>query len=149
LIVQSAKKYKEFNVINRFDPFRELRRHLEALSEKGDGAPNLSSFSPAVNTRETETAYLIALDLPGVEKDAIAVDLKDNTLTIGGERKFENEVKEENYFRLESRYGRFERRFSLPDNADAEAIEAAFKNGVLTLTLPKAQSKGAKQISVK
>ncbi|MDR2905213.1 MAG: Hsp20/alpha crystallin family protein [Helicobacteraceae bacterium] len=135
--------------LQRFDPFLELRRHLEALSERGENAPNLSSFSPAVNTRENGEAYVITLDLPGVEKDAISVDLKDNTLTIGGERKFESEVKEEDYYRLESRYGRFERRFSLPDNADGEAIEAAFKNGVLTLTLPKVSPKGAKQISVK
>ncbi|MDR1912639.1 MAG: Hsp20/alpha crystallin family protein [Helicobacteraceae bacterium] len=136
--------------LQRFDPFQELRRHLlDAFGEKGDGAPNLSSFSPAVNTRETDSAYLIALDLPGVEKDGITVDLKDNALSISGERKFENEVKEDDYYRLESRYGRFERRFSLPDNADPDAIEAVFKNGVLTLTLPKAQSKNAKQIDVK
>ncbi|GHV59062.1 heat-shock protein Hsp20 [Campylobacterota bacterium] len=134
--------------LQRFDPFLELRRQIDALSEKGDLAPNLSSFSPAVNTRESDDAFLITIDLPGVEKDAITVDLKDNVLSISGERKFENDIKEENFYRLESRYGRFERRFSLPDNTDTEKIAAGFKNGVLTLTLPKAQPKGAKQISV-
>ncbi|GHS87207.1 heat-shock protein [Campylobacterota bacterium] len=134
--------------LQRFDPFQELRKHLEALSERTEGAPNLSSFSPAVNTRESGEAYTITLDLPGVEKDAIAVDLKDNVLTISGERKFENEAREEDYYRLESRYGRFERRFSLPDNTNPDAIEAGYKNGVLTLTLPKTQPMGAKQINI-
>jgi HSP20 family protein len=135
--------------LQRFDPFQEVRRQLlEALGDRSEQAPNLSSFSPAVNTRETDEAYLISIDLPGVEKDAIAVDLKDNVLSISGERKFEEEVKEDDFYRMESRYGRFERRFSLPDNTDPDKIEAAFKNGVLTLTLPKAQAKGAKQISV-
>ncbi|MDR0664354.1 MAG: Hsp20/alpha crystallin family protein [Helicobacteraceae bacterium] len=136
-------------IVQRFDPFQEFRRHmLEAFSDKNDVTPNLAGFTPAVSVRETDLAYLIALDLPGVDKDAISVDLKDNALNISGERKFEEEVKEEDFYRLETRYGRFERRFSLPDNADADAIEAAYKNGVLTLTLPKIQSKGAKQISV-
>ncbi|GHV07900.1 heat-shock protein Hsp20 [Campylobacterota bacterium] len=135
--------------IQRFDPFLELRRQIDALSEKGDLAPNLSSFSPAVNTREKSDAFVITIDLPGVEKEAIAVDLKENFLSISGERKFEDEVKEEQFYRLESRYGRFERRFSLPENTDLDAIEAGFKNGVLTLTLPKAQPKGSKQIDVK
>jgi HSP20 family protein len=135
--------------VQRFDPFQEFRRHiLEAFGDKTDATPNLSSFTPSVSVRETDATYLISLDLPGVDKDAIAVDLKDNAIAISGERKFENEVREEDYYRLESRYGRFERRFSLPDNADADAIEAAYKNGVLTLTLPKVQSKGAKQISI-
>ncbi|MDR0747577.1 MAG: Hsp20/alpha crystallin family protein [Helicobacteraceae bacterium] len=134
--------------LQRFDPFLELRRQIEALSERSDSAPNLSSFSPAVNTRENNDAYLIQIDLPGVDKDAITVDLKEKVLSISGERKFEEEVKEEDFYRLESRYGRFERRFSLPDNTDPEKIEAAYKNGVLTLTLPKVQPKGAKQISV-
>ncbi|MDR3162837.1 MAG: Hsp20/alpha crystallin family protein [Helicobacteraceae bacterium] len=135
--------------LQRFDPFLELRRQIEALSERSDSAPNLSSFSPAVNTRENSDAYLIQIDLPGVDKDAITVDLKEKILSISGERKFEEEVKEEDFYRLESRYGRFERRFSLPDNTDPEKIEAAYKNGVLTLTLPKIQPKGAKQINVK
>ncbi|MDR1452312.1 MAG: Hsp20/alpha crystallin family protein [Helicobacteraceae bacterium] len=136
-------------IVQRFDPFQEFRRQvLDVFGDKTEAAPNLSSFTPAASVRETEAAYLIALDLPGMDKEAIAVDLKDGALSIGGERTFENEVKEEDYYRLESRYGRFERRFSLPDNADADAIEAAYKNGVLTLTLPKVQSKSAKQISV-
>ncbi|MGE4294096.1 MAG: Hsp20/alpha crystallin family protein [Campylobacterales bacterium] len=134
--------------LQKFDPFREIQRHLEALSSSSGVAPNLSSFSPAVNTRESAEAYFIQIDLPGVDKEAIAVDVKENVLSVSGERKYEKETKEEDYYRLESRYGRFERRFSLPENTDADAIEAGYKNGVLTIKLPKTQPKGAKQISI-
>lgn len=136
-------------ILQKIDPFREIQRQLEALTVSSAGVPNLSSFSPAVNSRESDEAYFIQIDLPGVEKEAITVDVKENILSVSGERKFEKETKEQDYYRLESRYGRFERRFSLPENTDADAIEASFKNGVLTVKLPKTQPKGAKQISVK
>jgi HSP20 family protein len=94
-------------------------------------------FKPLVNTREGEYAYHIELDLPGTKKEDINVDVKDNTVTISGERKTKDEIEKENYYRVESRYGKFERSFALPENIDIENIHAESQDGVLEVIIPK------------
>jgi HSP20 family protein len=111
----------------------QLLSTLEGVHEEG----SLSDFVPAVNTREGEDAYYIELDLPGVKKEDIEITTEDNVLTISGERKRSEEVKEEDYYKVESVYGSFVRSFTLPDKVDVSKIHAESKNGVLEVVIPK------------
>jgi HSP20 family protein len=130
-------------LLTKFDPmrdFRDLERRMESAFRFPDISSdflNVSGFSPSVNTREGEYAYHIEVDLPGVKKDDIHVDLKDDVLTISGERKTKKEVKEKDYYKMESSYGKFQRSFTLPENTDAENIGANAKDGVLEVVIPK------------
>ncbi|MDD2452105.1 Hsp20/alpha crystallin family protein [Sulfurovum sp.] len=143
-------------LLTKFDPmkeFRDLEKRMGSafkFPEVGDIA-NVSGFTPSVNTREGEYAYHVEVDLPGVKKDDIKVDIKDNVLTISGERKTKKEVKEKDYYKMESSYGKFQRSFTLPDNTDVENIEANSKDGVLEVVIPKLKKEGkeTKQIKVK
>ncbi len=147
-------------MISRFDPYKEfqnVRQSMELFNrlfnavEKGAAeAPNVD-FVPAVNTREADDAYYIEVDLPGVKKEDISIDVDDNVLTISGERKVEEERKEDEFYRVESFYGKFERSFTLPEDVDADKIEAEAKDGVLTIRIPKAQvvEKAPKKIEIK
>jgi len=145
--------------ITRFDPFRELQNmqktfeYMNRLMQAVEQAPEAAKvdFVPAVNTREADDAYYIEVDLPGVKKEDISIDVKDNILTISGERKVEEERKEDEFYRVESFYGKFERSFTLPEDVDADKIEAEAKDGVLTVKIPKAQSveKAPKKIEIK
>ncbi|QBZ84066.1 Spore protein SP21 [Hydrogenovibrio crunogenus] len=137
--------------LRRLEPFRELRdieNRLHQLSSK-EGESNVAAFTPTVNTREGDYAYHIEVDLPGVKKEDIHVEVKENRLTISGERKVKEEVKEEDYHRVESSYGKFERSFTLPDNVDAENVDASTNDGVLEVVLPKKERGTSKKIEVK
>lgn len=141
-------------LLTRFDPFKELRTLEDRINEafSTEVSKNvLSNFSPSVNTREGEYAYHIDVDLPGVKKEDISVKVENNVLTLKGERKTKEEVKKEDYYKMESSFGSFLRSFTLPDNVDAENIHAENKDGVLEITLPKKEKKvkTAKEIKVK
>ena len=140
-------------LVTRFDPFREIKElenrifqnYVPANTEKG-----ISAFTPSVNTREGEFAYHIDVDLPGVKKEDIKIDLKDGLLTISGERKLKNEIKEEDYYKVETAFGKFSRSFTLPDDADIENIEASSQDGVLEVVIPKLKKEeNTKTIEVK
>ena len=141
-------------LVTRFDPFREIKELENRLfqnyvpavqSDKG-----INAFTPSVNTREDEKAYYIEVDLPGVKKEDIKVDIKDNTLTISGERKFKDEVKEDDYYKIETSIGKFSRTFTLPEDADVENIDAKSENGVLDIVIPKVKKEeSVKTIEVK
>jgi len=136
----------------RFDPFAEfkdLERKLFNLTRRNDGESNISAFMPAVNTREGEYAYHVEVDLPGIKKEDIVVDVDGNTLTISGERKTRDEVKKEDYYKTESFFGRFQRSFTLPDNVDTEQITANANDGVLEVVIPKSEERqNVKKIAV-
>ncbi|WP_456428861.1 Hsp20/alpha crystallin family protein [Nitratifractor sp.] len=146
--------------LTQFDPFKEfqnmqktfeyMNRLMQSVEKVAQEAPAVD-FVPAVNTRETDDAYYIEVDLPGVKKEDINIDVKDNVLTISGERKIEEERKEDDFYRVESVYGTFERSFTLPEDVDVDKIEAEAKDGVLTVKIPKAQSveKTPKKIEIK
>lgn len=108
-----------------------------------------SFFRPAVDVKETETSFELAFTLPGLEKEEVKIELKESRLTVSGERKKEKEESNTRYHRVENHYGSFSRSFMLPENVNADAIEAGFKNGILTLTLPKTEQVGPKTISIK
>ena len=141
-------------LLTKFDPMREFKDLEERLSSAlnlPDTSSEFSSFKPSVNTREGEYAYHIEVDLPGVKKDDITVDIKDDVLTISGQRKTKKEVKEKDYYKMESSYGKFQRSFTLPDNVDTENIEANSKDGVLEVVVPKMEKskKETKKIKIK
>ncbi len=139
------------------DPFKELRdieRKIASMLEFENALAPQSKretiWMPAVNEKEDEKAYYIEVDLPGVKKEDINIEVKDNVLTISGERKFKKEEEDKGYKRVESFFGKFERRFSLPADADVEKIEAKVEDGVLRLTIPKVeQQENVKKIEVK
>ena len=131
-----------YNRINGMfdDPFFSLDR----LADQ----ENLGMWNPAVDLYEKDDHFIIKAELPGINKDDIKVDLKDRVLTLSGERSFDNEVKEENYYRKERSYGKFQRAFTLPADVDSEKIKAEFKDGVLQIEVPKPQDKKAKQVTI-
>ena len=143
-------------LLTRFDPMRDFRDLDERMKNvinmpSESEVTNVTGFTPTVNTREGEYAYHVEVDLPGVKKEDIHVDVKDDILTISGERKTKEEVNEKDYYKIESFYGSFHRSFTLPDNTDIENIEANSEDGVLEVVIPKLKetNKESKKIEVK
>jgi HSP20 family protein len=97
---------------------------------------------------DEDDRVVIKAELPGVDKKDIAVDLKDRVLTLSGERAYDNEGKEENYYRRERAYGKFQRVFSLPADVDSDKINADFKDGLLIIEVPKPEKKKPKNITI-
>ncbi|HTS13685.1 MAG TPA: Hsp20/alpha crystallin family protein [Candidatus Limnocylindrales bacterium] len=143
------------NAITRWDPFRNLStlqdqvNRLFDTSFKGNADNSaLTTWAPAVDIYETENELVIKADLPDVAEKDIDVRVENNMLTVRGERKFEESVKEDNYLRVERAYGSFSRSFSLPTTVDTEAIKASYKNGVLSVELPKRAESKPKQVKI-
>jgi HSP20 family protein len=111
--------------------------------------PALSAFNPAVDIVEEDQAYQVHVELPGLSKDDIKLNIKDNYLSISGEKKRESKVEDKNYQRTERIFGSFQRNFRLSDSVDVDKIEAEFKDGVLNVVIPKKKESLAKQIEVK
>jgi HSP20 family protein len=129
----------------------EMNRLMNDLfrgGHKGNGGRPAGSWMPAVDVYENEQALILKAELPGFSKDDVHVELKDNVLTLKGERKREVEVKEEQYHRMERSHGAFQRSFALPIGVEAEKAEATFKDGVLELTLPKTEVAKPKRIGI-
>lgn len=141
-------------LVTRFNPLKELK---ELESRLFNYYPNdvdessISGFKPTVSTREGEFAYHIEVDLPGVKKEDIHIDLKENQIIISGERSFKEERQEKDYYKVESSYGKFQRSFALPENVDVENIEASCADGVLEVVLPKLkiETNEARKITIK
>jgi HSP20 family protein len=114
----------------------------------GDEEITQGAWAPPVDIYETAESIVLEAELPGMTKDDIVVEVKDNTLTLKGEKKFEREVKEENYHRVERSYGAFQRAFTLPLTVQQDKVKAKFKDGILEITLPKMEEAKPKQIKV-
>jgi HSP20 family protein len=108
----------------------------------------LTTWAPAVDIYETENELVVKADLPDVNEKDIDVRVENNTLTVRGERKFQEKTEKDNFLRVERTYGAFSRSFSLPNTVNNEAIQAEYKNGVLTVTLPKRAESKPKQVKV-
>ncbi|MGQ9693713.1 MAG: Hsp20/alpha crystallin family protein [Thermodesulfobacteriota bacterium] len=142
----------------RWDPFREIAALQERMNRLFSDIRTQSPFReeeivqgswiPAVDIYETNEAIVLNAELPGVAPEDISVEVKDNTLTLKGEKKFAREAKEENYHRVERAYGTFQRAFTLPGTVTQEKVKAQFKDGVLKITLPKVEEAKPKQIKV-
>lgn len=109
----------------------------------------LTDWTPAIDITEDNDAFLVTADLPGLTKKDININIKENMLTISGERKTEKKDENKNYCRTERRYGAFKRSFQLTDKVIADKITASFKDGVLTVNVPKAEEVKPKEIDIK
>ena len=140
--------------ITRWDPFRDvmaLQNRMNSLFRdftENDGSMTTASFTPAADIYEDEKKITIKLEVPGMEEKDLDVRVENNTLTIKGERKMEKEEKEENFHRIERRYGSFFRAFTLPSTVDTEHVAASYNAGVLKLELTKKPEAQPKQIKV-
>ena len=139
--------------LNRWEPFREastLHEHLHRVF--GDAfnreESNLTTWAPAVDILETGYELVVKADLLDVHPKDLDIRVQNNILTIRGERKFQKQVNENNYLRVERSYGSFARSFSLANTINSEAIKADYQNGVLTLNIPKREEAKPKQIQV-
>jgi len=142
------------NALNRFEPFRstsglesQVSRIFNELLDRPQES-NLTSWAPAVDIFENEHELVVKADLPDVKPEELDIRVENNILTIRGERKFEKKVDEKNYLRVERSYGTFARSFALANTVNSEAIKADYKDGVLTLTIPKREEAKPKQIKV-
>jgi len=108
----------------------------------------VANWYPPTDIIETKDNYILKLEVPGMKKEDVNIELKANVLTIKGERKEQKEIKEESYHRIESFSGAFSRSFSLPDNIDSQNVSASMKDGVLELKIAKAEDKKSKNIAI-
>ena len=146
MLVTRYNRFGNPDIQKGFEMLHSMMNNLEAAREEGA----IASFAPAVNTRVDENAYMIEIDLPGVKKEDIEIATEDNVLTVSGERKMRETLKEEDYYKVESFYGKFARSFTLPEDVDVEGIRAEMKNGVLEVTIPKRQDvHKSKKIEIK
>jgi HSP20 family protein len=130
------------------DEFEELMERL-FRSEEGRMTPAKEWFTPRVDFTENETHYEVKVDLPGLKPEEVKVELRNGDLWISGERKEEKEEEGKTYHRIERRYGEFRRVLPLPVEVSEEKIEARVENGVLTVTVPKAETVKPKTIEIK
>ncbi len=146
-------------MLTRWDPFRELNvitDRMNRLFQDTWGAGTTRSeeglttmnFVPAVDVYEDEHNVTLKMEVPGIDQKDIDVQLENNTLTVRGERKFEKDEKEENFHRIERRYGAFYRAFTLPNTVDTDNVHADYENGVLKIKLAKRAEAKPKQIKV-
>ena len=148
------------NMLVRWYPFRDLATLHDCVDrlfeESLHGLRGLdreealqgSSWAPAVDILEKDNEIVLRADMPGLDPKDVDIQVQNGTLTLRGERKFESDVKEDNFRRVEWVYGSFVRSFSLPQTVDAEKVEAEYKNGVLEVKLPKRPEAKPKQIKV-
>jgi len=143
--------------ITRWDPFRDvlaLQNRMNSLFQdytRGGGEGDVvtaASFVPPVDIYEDDQKIVLKLEVPGMKLEDFDVQIENDTLSVRGERKFEKEEKEENFHRIERRYGSFFRSFSLPNTVDAQKVEANYDAGVLKIALAKREESKPKQIKV-
>ena len=138
----------------KWNPFRELEDVSNRLNSIFGRFPArvgseqemlaMSDWTPSVDISETDTAYLVKGEIPGVKKEDIKVTIEDGVITMRGERKQEKEEKNEKFHRIERSYGNFMRSFRIPDDADESAVKAEFKDGMISVTLPKSEKAKSK-----
>jgi HSP20 family protein len=142
------------NTLTRWEPM-ELADVENRLSRffgrrtNGRDDITLADWEPLADITEDDKEYIIKAELPDVKKEDVKVTVENGVLTIAGERKFEKEEKKKKYHRVERAYGSFVRSFALPDLADADKVKAEFKDGMLTVHVPKSERAKAKQVDVK
>jgi HSP20 family protein len=140
--------------INRWDPFRGIAgpqnrvNFLLRVVNDGQDAVAATSFVPAVDIYEDAKRVVLKLEVPGIEEKDLDIRVENHTLTVKGERKFEGEEKEQNFHRIERRYGSFFRAFTLPLTVDTESVQASYNAGVLKLELAKKPEAQPKQIKI-
>jgi HSP20 family protein len=141
----------------RFDPFRDIAVLQDRMNRlfndvynprQSDDLLNRGTWTPAVDIYEADGKLVLKAELPDMRREDIDVSVENHTLTITGERKLDQEIKQENFHRIERAYGSFVRSFSLPNTVDAAKIAAEYKNGVLTVKLPVREEAKPRQIQI-
>lgn len=148
------KRYPVSRAGQQYAPLTQLHREIDRIFDNAFSGLSLAPFGfdnalsgthqdillkPNVDIEASDKEYTVTVEIPGVEEDNITLELAGNTLTIKGEKKQESEKKEKDMYRVERAYGSFQRVLSLPEDAQRDSIHAQFKNGVLTITLPRTQ----------
>ena len=137
--------------IIRWDPFREMstvQNRFDRLFDSVWGGRQ-EAWLPAVDVFDTKDAVVLKAELPGMDPEAIQIEVEDNVLTIKGERRFEEKVDEERYYRVERRFGSFQRSLALPQGVKTDEIQAGYEDGILEVRVPKADEEKPKKIEVK
>ena len=149
--------------MTRFVPFRSplegvavLQNRLNSIfndfanvtGELQNESLSSGNFIPPVDVYEDANRLVLKLEVPGISQEDLQIDLENQTLTVKGERKFVNDEKEENFHRIERRYGSFVRSFTLPSTVETESAQASYENGVLAITLPKKEAAKPKQVKI-
>jgi HSP20 family protein len=150
--------------MTRWDPFQDLRSAQDEMAQmspmlahalglhgqqQGSGRATTTAWAPALDISERKDAYLVTVELPGVKLDDLQITLDDGLLTIQGERHVPNDSSEQQYHRIERRYGAFRRSITLPAHVMADMVEASFEDGVLQIVVPKAEEAKPKRIQVR
>jgi HSP20 family protein len=164
------KEGDQMATMMRWDPFQDLRDAQEEMAQmaqmaqmsprlahalglhgqpQGSGRAETTAWAPALDISERKDAYLVTVELPGVEAEDLEITLEDGLLTIQGERQFTSESSEQQFHRVERRYGAFRRAITLPAQVQAEQIQASFDNGVLQIVVPKMEEATPKRIQVR
>ena len=127
--------------IIRWDPFREMTQVQNQFNRLVDQVwgGRQESWLPAVDVFDKKDAVVLKAELAGMDPDDIEIEVEDNVLTIKGERKFEEQVEDERYYRVERRFGSFQRSLALPQGVKPDEIQAGYEDGILTVTVPKAR----------
>ena len=148
----------------RWDPFQDLRSAQDEIAQmsprlahalglharqQGNDRAMTTAWAPALDISERKDAYLVTVEVPGVEPEDLDITMEDGLLTIKGERQFTSESSEQQFHRVERRYGAFRRSITLPAQVQADHIEATFDNGVLQIVVPKAEEAKPKRIQVR
>jgi HSP20 family protein len=149
-------RWQPRGAMRQWAPFRDIEQFQQEMNRLFDwtfgrhGSDDLweGSWSPAVDVVQDSDRFHVRVDLPGMKREEIGITLNGDTLTITGEKKRENEVKEDSYFRAERYYGKFSRSLTLPSSVDANKIEATYKDGVLDITIPRSEEAKPKQIKI-
>ncbi len=140
----------------RWDPFRDLealqedvnRLFQESMAKPRREAPAARVWAPPVDVVEDQDKILVKAELPGMKREDIDIELSGDTLTIRGERKFENEEKKDNYVRVERTYGRFQRTFTIGVPVKSDEVRAAYRDGILEVSIPKSEETKPKKVDV-
>jgi HSP20 family protein len=148
----------------RWDPFQDLRSAQDEMAQmspmlahalglharqQGNDRAMTTAWAPALDISERKDAYLVTVEVPGVEPEDLDITMEDGLLTIKGERQFTSESSEQQFHRVERRYGAFRRSITLPAQVQTDQIEATFDNGVLQIVVPKAEEAKPKRIQVR
>jgi HSP20 family protein len=146
--------------VSRWDPFQDLLAIQDEMNQlfgravgqgpgRGQGQSGDRVWAPALDISERKDAYVVTVEVPGIKAEDLDITLEDGLLTIQGERRFTQESSEQQFHRVERRYGSFRRSITLPAQVQAEQIEASFEDGVLQVIVPKAEEAKPKKISVR
>jgi HSP20 family protein len=151
-------RWKPMRDISRWSPvtdlsseFATMQREIDRMFDRfrGGAVDSSADLWPTVDIVENDNDFVVNVELPGVRKEDVKITVNDGVLTVKGEKKQERELKEDQYRRLERSFGAFERSFTLPTTAQSERIGANYNNGVLMITIPKAEQAKPREIEVK